>query len=168
MKKRIKFVQYRRKREGRTNYRKRLKMLISGTSRIVIRKSNKHITIQVVDYEANGDKVIVTAKSSELKKYGWNHACGNIPAAYLTGMLAGHKAVKKKAKKAIVDLGLQIPAKGSKIYAAVKGAIDAGLEINCSEEALPKEDRIKGKHIDAYKQSGVEKDFETVKNNIGK
>ena len=165
---RTKFVPYRRKREGRTNYPKRLKLLISGVPRLVVRKSNKHITVQLVDYAENGDHVIVTAKSSELKKFGWEHACSNIPAAYLTGLLAGKKAADKKFKKAIVDLGLQTPSQGSRIYAAVKGAKDAGLEINCSDEALPADDRIMGKHIDAYKNADVVKMFDTVKSNIMK
>ena len=80
----IKVIQYRRKREGRTDYKKRLKMLISGIPRLVVRRTNKNIIVQVVDYSADGDKVIVTTNSSELSKLGWKHATGNIPAAYLT------------------------------------------------------------------------------------
>ena len=47
--------------------------------------------------------------------------------------------------KAIVDFGLQ--SKADRLFALVKGAIDAGLEINCPEEAFPSEDRLSGKHI---------------------
>jgi large subunit ribosomal protein L18 len=168
MRKITKFVPYRRKREGRTNYHKRLKLLISGTPRLIIRSSNKHIVVQLADYAENGDHIIATAKSAELKKYGWDHAYSNLPAAYLTGMLAAKKAMGKKCEKAIVDLGLQMPSKGSKLYAAVKGAIDAGLDINCAPEAFPSDDRIKGKHIDAYKKSDVVKMFDDVKTKIMK
>lgn len=160
----MKFISYRRKREGRTNYKKRLTMLISGNHRIVIRKSNKNMIVQVVDYHENGDKVLVTASSAELKKQGWDHATGNLPAAYLTGVLAARKSAKKNVKGAIVDLGLQTSAKGSRLFAAVKGAIDGGLDVKCSEDAFPTEDRLNGKHMDAK----VPKMFTDVKSKIMK
>jgi len=158
----MKFIPYRRKREGRTNYKKRLTLLISGTHRIVIRKTNKNMIVQVVDYAEKGDKVVVTASSIELKKHGWIHATGNLPAAYLTGMLAARKSLKSNVKVAIVDLGLQIPSKGSRLFAAVKGAIDAGLDVKCSDEAFPKDERIRGAHI----SDPVSKMFDDVKAKI--
>lgn len=163
MQKHKRFVMYRRKREGRTNYRKRLKLLISGSPRLVIRRTNKNIIVQVVKYSENGDAVVVTANSSELKKHGWNHATGNLPAAYLTGLLVAKKALSKKTENAIVDLGLQTPSSGSRMYAAVKGAVDGGMTIPCSDEVFPSEERLKGAHIDAYRKSDLVKDFEAVK-----
>ncbi len=160
----MKFIPYRRKREGRTNYKKRLKLLVSGTHRMVVRKTNKNMIVQIADYDDKGDKVIVTASSAELKKHGWDHATGNLPAAYLTGVLAARKALKKNVKTAIVDLGLQTPAKGSRLFAAVKGAVDGGLNIECSEDAVPKEDRIKGSHIN----DSVSKMFDTTKSSLMK
>jgi large subunit ribosomal protein L18 len=154
MKKTIKIVKYRRKREGRTDYKKRLKMLVSGIPRLVIRRTNKNIIVQVVDYAENGDKVIVTANSSDLKKHGWKYSTSNLPAAYLTGMMAAKKAKTKGVEKAIVDLGLQHPKAKSKLFAAVKGAIDNGLDIPASEEVFPDADRISGKHIEAYSKDG--------------
>jgi len=172
----IKIVNYRRKREGRTDYKKRLRMLISGISRIVIRRTNKNIVVQIVDYSDKGDKVLVTANSSELKKLGWKHATANLPAAYLTGMLAAQKAKHKNIEKAIVDLGLQPPKAKSRIYAAVKGALDNGLNIPASEDAFPSADRISGKHIAAYASNGkfkvsptdIEKSFNDLKNKLMK
>jgi len=168
MAKQKKFIPYRRKLSGRTNYRKRLKLLVSGSPRLVVRKTNKNVVVQIVNYGEDGDKVLVTANSTELKKLGWNYATGNLPAAYLTGLLAGKKAVGKKVENAIVDLGLQTPAKGSRLYAAIKGACDAGLKVSCSDEAFPSEDRIKGKHIASYnkKAADIEKGFEDLKNKI--
>ncbi|MGV8150987.1 MAG: 50S ribosomal protein L18 [Candidatus Woesearchaeota archaeon] len=160
----MKFLPYRRKRNGRTNYKKRLTLLVSGSSRIVIRKTNKNMIVQIVDYSDKGDTVIVNANSSELKKLGWDHATGNLPAAYLTGMLAAKKALKKKVNSAIVDLGLQIPSKGSRLFAAVKGAIDGGLDVKASDEAFPNEERLKGSHINAQ----VSKMFDDVKSKISK
>ena len=40
-------VQYRRKRELRTNYRKRLNLLKSGLTRLIARPSNKHLVLQL-------------------------------------------------------------------------------------------------------------------------
>jgi len=154
----IKVSAYRRKTEGRTDYKKRLKMLVSGISRLVIRRTNKNIIVQVVDYADAGDKVIVTVNSTELKKLGWKHATGNLPAAYLTGMLAAQKAKKKGVKKAIADFGLQ-PKASSRLYAALKGARDNGLEVPASEDIFPSEDRIMGKHIVAY--GAISKQFKT-------
>ena len=60
-------VKYRRKREGRTNYKKRLELLKSGSPRLVIRKSNTSITLQLVMYESDGDKVLITYTSKKFR-----------------------------------------------------------------------------------------------------
>jgi large subunit ribosomal protein L18 len=147
-------VPFRRKREGRTDYRKRLALLKSKLPRLVVRKSNKNMLAQLIEYEDKGDHVLFTVKSTDLKKHGWEMNLGNMPSAYLTGLLLG---VKAKGKKAILDLGLQAPIKGSRLYAALKGAIDGGLEVISSEENLPSDDRIMGKHIASYaKHLGAE------------
>ncbi len=173
--KKTKIVPFRRKLNGRTNHRKRLKLLVSHRTRLVVRKTNKNMVVQLVNYHADGDSVIISVNSSQLKKHGWNHATGNLPAAYLTGFLAGKLAIDKKIKSAIVDLGLQTPIKGSRLYASVKGAIDAGLDIPCREEVFPKEERLTGKHIadfgkisKQFKKSpeGIEKEVTDVKANI--
>jgi len=169
----IKVFRYRRKAEGKTDYRRRLKLLISGVPRLVIRRTNKHMIAQLVEYNADGDHVIVTANSSELKKLGWKHATGNLPAAYLTGMLAAQKAKKKNVKKAIVDLGLQ-PKSCSRLYAVIKGAKDNGLDVPASEDIFPSADRISGKHIAAYAAGGkfkvpptdIEKSFSDLKQKL--
>lgn len=143
-------IPYRRKRQSKTNYKKRLDLLKSGQHRLVIRKSLNMITTQIIDYGADGDKIIVSATSKELSKMGWNMHKANIPSAYLTGLLIGHKAKKKSVKGVVIDFGLQIPNKGGKLYAVLKGAVDAGLDINYDEESLPSDDRIAGKHISDY------------------
>lgn len=148
MNRHVQRVQYRRKREGKTNYRKRLRLLISKEPRLVIRKSSKNILIQLVNHEPAADRVVFTAHSNELKKLGWSFGTGNIPAAYLTGYLAGKKSIVKGYTACIVDIGLQ--SKGARLFAAVKGAIDAGMRINLDEEIVPASDRIKGAHIAQY------------------
>ena len=143
-------VQFRRKREGKTNYKKRLRLLLAGKPRLVIRPSLRNITVQIAEYHPKGDKIIVSAHSSELNKLGWKFNKGNLPAAYLTGLLAGKKAKDKGLKEIILDIGLNSPVKGARIFACLKGVVDAGVNVPVSEEILPKEDRIKGIHIAKY------------------
>ncbi|RLF08815.1 MAG: 50S ribosomal protein L18, partial [Thermoprotei archaeon] len=131
-------VPLRRRREGKTDYRLRKKLILSGLPRLVVRGSLKHFTVQVTKAEINGDRVLASAHTKQLvRDFGWRGACGNIPAAYLTGLLAGLRAVNNGIKKAVLDIGLFSPIKGSRVFAALKGAIDAGMEIPCSEEVLP-------------------------------
>jgi len=144
-------VPYRRRREGKTDYHRRKKLLISGLPRLVARKTNKHIIAQIVEASIEGDRVLASAHSSELrKKFGWLGSLKNLPAAYLTGLLCGYRALKKNIKKAILDIGLQTPSKGARVFAVMKGCIDAGIEIPHGEEILPSEERIKGQHISDY------------------
>ncbi|RLI22797.1 50S ribosomal protein L18 [Candidatus Bathyarchaeota archaeon] len=144
-------VPFRRRREGKTDYRARRALILSKMPRIVARGTLKHMIVQVVNAKVGGDEVIASAHSKELiKNYGWKGACGNIPAAYLTGLLCGLKALQKGVKKAILDIGLKTPVKGSRVFAVLKGVLDAGLEVPHSEEILPEESRIKGEHIANY------------------
>lgn len=143
------FRKLKRRLEKKTDYYQRVELLKSGLPRLVVRKSLKNILAQVVKYDPNGDKVITSAISKELKKYGWksgNNLCG----AYLTGLLIGLKAKGLGIKKMILDIGLQRSTKGNRIYALVKGCLDAGIEIPVGEEVIPSYDRISGKHIENY------------------
>ena len=162
-------VGYRRKRKGKTNYKKRLDLLKSGRSRIVIRKSNKHATVQIVDYKNDGDVVIASSHSSELEKFGWSHGSGNIPASHLTGLLCGLRAKTKGVKKAILDMGLNPSVKGSRIYSALGGIQEGGIEIPMDEEIAPTKERVEGKHISDYKKDDrITKEFKQVKEKIMK
>ena len=140
-------VPYRRKKTGKTDYKARLSLLKSKALRLVIRKSNKHMLLQLVKYTEKGDTILKSAHTKELSAYGWGISSGNIPAAYLAGLLIG---VKANGQTAILDIGLQSKIRGSRIFAALKGASDGGLKINLSEEALPKDERITGKHISDF------------------
>lgn len=159
------FEKYKRERERRTNYKKRLAILKSGKTRLVVRKSLKNIVAQLIEFHPEGDKTVLAVSSRELLKHGWKASKSNIPAAYLTGLLLGKKAQEKKIKQAVLDIGMQPCVKWSRIFAVVKGAVDAGLDIPHSDEVLPKEDRISGKHISDYAvllkkdKKGYEKQF---------
>lgn len=144
-------VPFRRRREGKTNYRSRRALVLSGRPRLVIRLTLSHTIVQLIESEAVGDKVLVSAHSRELANtYGWLGNCGNIPSAYLTGLLCGFKAMANGVKKAFLDVGLHIPSKGTRIFAALKGVVEAGVEVPYSEDILSEEDRIVGKHIADY------------------
>ena len=91
-------VAYRRKREGRTNYAKRRRLLESGKPRLVVRFSNKQIRAQLVTFQPSGDRVEAAVDAAALHKLGWKFSAANLPAAYLTGLLFGMKLKEKKFK----------------------------------------------------------------------
>jgi len=142
-------VPLRRRREGRTDYRRRLNLLRSGQVRAVVRKSLKHITIQFTDLATPGDRVRVTAVSGELKEYGWTAPTGNLPSAYLTGLLAGKRAAGQGIHEAVLDLGRQVPSKGGRLFAALQGIVDGGVKVPHSKEVLPAPNRLTGEHLPA-------------------
>lgn len=154
-------VQFRRRREGKTNYRLRRKLVVSGIPRLVVRGSLNNFSVQLIESTFGGDKTLISAHSRELvKKYGWKGHCGNVPAAYLTGLLLALKAKKAGFERAILDIGLHPPIKGSRAFAALKGALDGGMEIPHGEEILPSEERIRGEHIAEYAKQLLEKNPE--------
>lgn len=157
-------VAYRRRRQQKTDYQARRILATSENPRFVVRASNKGLLAQVVKAELIGDKVLTQAASNELvSKYGWQASGKSIPAGYLLGFIAGHKAIKEGIETAYLDLGLKRPTKGSKIFAVVKGAIDAGLNIPCDSDIIPPPERINGGDIAKYAQvidsEGYEKYF---------
>ena len=157
-------VPFRRRREGKTNYRKRLRLLLSGKPRMVVRKSNRYIRAQLILAAPEGDKTVADANSAELAKFSWEFSKKNTPAAYLTGLLLGKRALRKGFKHAILDMGLHTPSQGCRIYAALKGAVDAGLEVPHDPSVFPAEERIRGEHIAEHIE--IVKRFEEVKKRI--
>ncbi len=156
-------VPFRRRREARTNYRLRYKLLKSGKPLFVVRRSLKYIYVSIVKPDIGGDKTIVSVSSKILKdKYGW-YGLKNTPAAYLTGYIAGKYALKKGVKEAILNLGVAWSRNASIPYAAVMGARDAGLDVPMGEEVLVDEDRIKGVHIAEYAKLLKERDPDLFK-----
>jgi large subunit ribosomal protein L18 len=144
-------VPFRRRRQGKTDYRKRKALSLSGKPRLVVRGTLNNIIAQIVVAKPYGDEVLISAHSRELtRKYGWKAHRGNIPTAYLTGLLCGLKAKAKGISEAILDIGLHFPSKGSRALTVLKGALDAGMNIPHGEEKLPDEERVKGEHIARY------------------
>jgi len=156
---------FKRKIQGKTDYSRRLRLLESGKPRLVVRRSLSCIQAQVISYEKTGDRTLASANSRSLKRLGWNFACDNTPAAYLVGFAIGKVAVQNKIPEAILDSGLYRSTKGNRIYAVVKGARDAGLNVPVDENMLPGEDRILGKHMQG---KDIPTKFEEIKQRLQK
>jgi len=110
-------MKFRRRREGKTDYRKRLALVKSGKPILTVRRTNTQII------------------------------------AHIRGI-----------KEAILDIGRHAATKGARVFAVLKGAVDAGLEIPHSDDRIPDESRIRGEHISEH----VVEMFKKVKENIDK
>ncbi|PSH01681.1 MAG: 50S ribosomal protein L18 [Nanohaloarchaea archaeon SW_10_44_10] len=156
-------VPFRRRREQKTDYKQRRNLLKSGKPRAVVRLSNNHTRVHIAHYNRDGDKNTAQTVSKELEDHGWEYHTGNLPATYLTGYLAGMKA---DVDEAVLDLGIKETKKGGKMFAALQGLKDAGIEIPAGEEVIPEESRLRGEHIKEMTGKDVPENFETVKENI--
>lgn len=175
-------VKYRRRREGKTDYYARKRLVVQAKNkynapkyRLVVRFSNKNITVQVVYARLQGDFVLVSANSRELPRYGIEHGLTNWTAAYATGLLAARRALTKlgladkyegvaepdgtislteavegapRPFKAYLDVGLKRTSTGSRVFGALKGASDGGIFIPHSEKRFPGYD-TESKALDA-------------------
>jgi len=207
-------VKYRRRREGKTDYYARKRLVCqdkckynSPKYRFVVRFSNTKVTCQVVYAELTCDKVLCAAYSSELPRYGLKVGLKNFGAAYCTGLLCARRLLKqlgldetyegntevngevvscehngrqyfveevnddKRPFRCNLDTGLKPTTTGSKVFAALKGAVDGGLDIPHSEKRFPgydrdeksydaevMRDRIFGQHVSNYMQELEEED----------
>ena len=146
-------VAFRRRREGKTDYAARINLIDYEKSRLVVRISNTQATVQIVDYAPEGDITIASAVGKQLSDYGYLGNTSNITGVYLTGYLCAKRALSKGIEYAILDIGLKSPIKGSKVFAALKGAVDAGLEVPHGDFIFPEDERIRGEHIVNYAES---------------
>ena len=165
---RMKKVQKRRRRENKTDYLNRIKLLKSEKPRLVFRKTNKYVIGQYIESEEAKDKIIFGVTSKFLMKYGWPEnfkgSLKSIPASYLTGYLIAKKILKDKLEKPIIDFGMIRTLHKTKVFAFLKGAIDGGLGLSCSKEAFPEEERIIGKNM----KEDFSTTFEQIKSKIEK
>ncbi len=141
-------VRFRRRREGRTDYRTRLKLLRSGRPRAVVRITAQRVYVTITTYDPTGDRVIAAADSRELGGVGFpGGSLASTPAAYLTGYLAGLRSKAAGTNGAILDAGLRHPTAGGRVLAALKGLLDAGVEVPHGETIFPGNDRLSGSHL---------------------
>jgi len=120
-------------------------MLMGRKDFVTVQISNENIQVQIHKPELSGDKVIASAHSRFLLSKGWKGSRKNIPAAYLTGYVAGKKAINKGEKNVIMYSGTRKYTQ--RMAAALKGIIDAGLEIPADPETFPADERINGEHL---------------------
>ena len=157
---------FRRRREGKTNYHVRYRLILSKKPRVVVRKSNASTTLQLVVAEQMGDKTLLTVNSKDLKNFGYTLGTGTLPAAYLTGLLFGKKMLALGEKEGIADIGLHASTRGNRIYAAIKGVVDAGVNVPHSPKIFPDDERIRGEHIKNYTGADIVAQFEQAREKI--
>ncbi|KAI8911171.1 hypothetical protein BC831DRAFT_492596 [Entophlyctis helioformis] len=171
--------------------------------RFVVRFSNKNITCQIIYAKIQGDVVLAAAYSHELPNYGIKFGLTNWSAAYATGLLLARRVLQKlgldekyegcvepdgeyfevepvedgpRPFRAFLDVGLRRTTTGSRIFGALKGAVDGGLAIPYSEKRFPaysasekKADAellasyIYGGHVTEYMEYLIEEDEEAYK-----
>jgi large subunit ribosomal protein L18 len=156
----------RRRKENKTDYGKRLKLLKSGKPRIVFRKTNKYIIAQYITDEQTLDKIEIGLTSKKLLKHGWpkefEGSLKSLPAAYLTGLLMGKEIIKNKKEAPIADFGMLRILPKTKIYAFQKGLVDAGVKLKHKEENFPTKEKISGKNL----KKDFSKTFNEIKSKI--
>jgi large subunit ribosomal protein L5e len=171
--------------------------------RYVVRISNRDITCQIFSADMTHDVCFLAAYSHELPRYGVKVGLTNYAAAYCTGLLLARRVNKKlgleyegakavdgaefhveadpdgKAPfKALLDVGLRRTTTGAKVFGALKGACDGGLDIPHNDRRFPgtKKDGedfkadpevhkkyIFGGHVATYMKSLAEDDEEAYK-----
>ncbi|XP_039811235.1 60S ribosomal protein L5-1-like [Panicum virgatum] len=128
--------------------------------RFVVRFTNKDITAQIVSASIAGDMVLAAAYSHELPRYGLDVGLTNYAAAYCTGLLLARRVLKlrdldkeyegnveatgedfsvepddeRRPFRALLDVGLVRTTTGNRVFGALKGALDGGLDIPHSEK----------------------------------
>ncbi|MDD5339881.1 MAG: 50S ribosomal protein L18 [Candidatus ainarchaeum sp.] len=130
-------VPFRRRREGKTNFAKRLALVKSGKPRMVVRRSNAGIVVQFIEFDPKGDRTLLTVNGRHLAKQCQWDSKRNVWTAYLAGLMAGRLAHKKGVTDFVLDIGMYTPSKGSILFAALKGAADAGLKASFDKEKVP-------------------------------
>jgi large subunit ribosomal protein L18 len=148
----------RRLRDEKTNYRRRKAMLMGKRDFITVKISNENILVQIHKPQLSGDKVISSAHSRFLLEKGWKGSRKSVSASYLTGYIAGKKALLMGVKDAILYSGNH--SYTQRMSAALKGVVDAGLKVPANSETFPSEERIKGEHLK------IKNDVEKVKTTI--
>ena len=132
--------------------------------RMIVRFTNRNITCQVAYAKLEGDVIVCAAYSHELPRYGVKVGLTNYAAAYCTGLLLARRILKKfnldgiyegqtepdgddfmveseegkaGAFRCFLDVGLARTSTGAKVFGALKGAVDGGLEIPHSNKRFP-------------------------------
>jgi large subunit ribosomal protein L18 len=124
-----------------------------------VRVTNTQVICQLVTYEPDGDKVVAASTGATIvSDFKWPKDVSrkSIPACYIAGMALAQKATAAGHSSAVLDIGLGASTKGNRVFAALKGMVEGGLEIPHGEDILPDDDRIAGNHISDKLAKSVE------------
>ena len=134
--------------------------------RLVVRRTNSQILTQIIFSTLTGDKVLCSAESIELKAMGLTAGLTNYSAAYCTGLLLARRLLKqvkldgdykgseavngeyfnsaenmgscdKRPFKALLDVGIQRTTTGARLFGALKGAADGGINVPHTNKRFP-------------------------------
>jgi large subunit ribosomal protein L5e len=132
--------------------------------RLIVRLSNRDITCQIAYARIEGDRIVCAAYSHELPRYGVKVGLTNYAAAYSTGLLVARRILQRLgldslyagctdvngdeysvepledgpgAFRCYLDVGLSRTTTGARIFGAMKGAVDGGLNIPHSVKRFP-------------------------------
>jgi large subunit ribosomal protein L5e len=164
-------VKRRRRREGKTDFKARVKMVRQDRNkyntrkyRLIVRFTNQHVIAQVAYATIIGDKIVAQANSKELTEFGVPIGHKNYAAAYCTGLLIARRTLKafgldetikgkeeidgedfhvedeeneQRPFKCILDVGVRRTCAGSRMWGALKGAVDGGLHIPHNTKNFP-------------------------------
>uniref|UniRef100_A0A8C5QW67 Large ribosomal subunit protein uL18 n=1 Tax=Leptobrachium leishanense TaxID=445787 RepID=A0A8C5QW67_9ANUR len=148
-------VKFRRRREGKTDYYARKRLVIQDKNkyntpkyRMIVRVTNRDIICQIAYARIEGDMIVCAAYSHELPKYGIKCGLTNYAAAYCTGLLLARRLLHKfgldkvyegqpGAFTCYLDAGLTRTTTGNRVFGALKGAVDGGLSIPHSTKRFP-------------------------------
>ena len=173
-----------------------------------MRFTNRFVICQIIRAEIIGDKVITHATSEELPRYGLKVGLKNYAAAYCTGLLCARRTLQKmgldetyegvgdevdgevfnqeadgdmRPFTANLDVGIKSTTTGARVFAALKGAVDGGLNVPHSEKrfvgydreekkynAEDMKDRIFGEHVAEYMRYLMEEDADKYKTHFSK
>lgn len=150
----------RRLREEKTNYKKRYSMLMGKSDFVTVHITNENVQVQILKPGMKGDLVTASAHSRYLVSKGWKGSRKSVSASYLTGYLAGKKAIKAGSTEAILYTGTKRFTQ--RMSAALKGMVDAGLQIPVGDEIFPDDERLNGSHLH------VKNDVQKIKSEIDK
>merc|ERR1719343_1477420 len=217
-------VKFRRRREGKTDYRQRKRLCAQDKNkyqspkyRLVVRFTNTQVICQIAYALIDGDRILAQATSKELERYGLKVGLKNYAAAYCTGLLVARRLLKKLGLddiyegntdvdgelvsteyenktffvdevdddkypfRCFLDVGCKATTTGCRIFGALKGAADGGLDIPHSEKRFPGYDkdakeydadmhreRIFGGHVGEYMEYLEEEDNQKYQEHFAK
>ena len=138
---------FKRRRTGQTDYSKRKSMITSRSTILSIRISNKHSTLQFIEPKIVGDTIKSSGHSSQITKLGWKGSGKSLHGLYLTGYLAGKKAKSTGIDKAILYIGRREFHSGLKMAYALKGVVDAGIDIPVGDNIFPDDEKFKTDNV---------------------